>query len=846
MNDTAIKNFCVQACGTLTEQVRQRMADWDVRPGADPAAESVNGRLLSPREREQRTRLLEALAVEGEEALEDRAAYTWFNRLMAIRYMELNDRIPCGVRVLSADDGTFAPQILKDALQVDVEGIDRGEVLRLVQAADDEALFRYLLLAVCNSLAESMPGVFEAVGSEMELLLPKGLLREGSVVKSLVEDIPEDDWRQGVEIVGWMYQYYVSERKDEVFAGFKKGRKADASSIAPATQLFTPDWIVQYLAQNSLGRLWVRSHPGSPLPQQMPYFIPDDLGAEGELPPAQDVPAAGPADPEGIRVIDPACGSGHILVYAFRLLAAMYEEAGYARRDIPRLVLENNLTGCEIDPRAAQIASFALTMTACEWDPRYLGREGRPAPDVVCLRPAALDEGELEALPFLAERPALLDAMAHMGECGSLFAPGPGDMEALRRAREELGARAERGDLFAHASQEVVARMIENCEPLAREYDAVIVNPPYLGSRNMGCRLSGWLKAYYPRSFYDLYSAFIERSVSLSSPNGFVGVVAMQTWMFLSTFEKLRMQILSESRIVNCVHCGSQCFDLGQGEHTLVSVAAFVACRRVEKHYRFPAVRLVGIARDDKASMLKDSINSHLHPLMYSASLDVIEEIPGTPLAYWANRAIGNAFRKGESIDAFSDYTGAQNITANNEQFLRHFWEVSCCDIGPNARWAHYTKGGYYRKWFGNLDYVVDWSEQARRFYETNSSSNLLSQRYWFQEGITYTMLSQAGFSFRYMPEGCIFDKGGPGICKLGDRLNYSIAYLNSSVATAFFDILNPTLNLQTRDVKSIPVLMSEEMKDRIDLVADCCMMMSRDDWASSEEAFGFARNPLV
>lgn len=846
MNDTAIKNFCVGACRDLTEQVRQRMADWDIRPGADRSAESVNGRLLSPREREQRARLLDALANEGVKALADRAAYTWFNRLMAIRYMELNDRIPCGVRVLSANDGTFAPQIIKDALQVDVEGIDRAEVLRLVQAADDEALFRYLLLAVCNSLAESMPGIFEPLGSEMELLLPKGLLRDGSVVQRLVQDIPEDDWRQGVEIVGWMYQYYVSERKDEVFASFKKGKKAEADAIAPATQLFTPEWIVQYLTQNSLGRLWVQSHPGSPLPQQMPYFIPDDLGAEGEPSPAPATPAPTVASPEDIRVIDPACGSGHILVYAFRLLAAMYEEAGYGRRDIPRLILEKNLTGCEIDPRASQIASFALTMTALDWDSRYLRRDNRATPDIVCLQPATLDEGELEAMPYLAERKGLLDAMAHMGECGSLFAPEPEDLEALRRAEAELADRAQQGDLFAYPAQQAITRMLQNCAPLAREYDAVISNPPYLGSRNMGRYLSGWLKMHYPYSFYDLYSAFIERGISLASIDGFVGVVAMQTWMFLSTFEKLRARVLNESRIVNCIHCGSQCFDLGQGEHTLVSVSAFVACRRTEKHYAFPAVRLVGIARNGKASTLRESISSESHPLMYLASLDVIEEIPGMPLAYWANQATGDAFCKGKSIDSFSDYTGAQNITANNEQYLRYFWEVSRKETGPSARWVCYTKGGFFRKWFGNLDYVVDWSDRARHFYETNSSSNLLSERYWFQEGITYTMLSQSGFSFRYMPEGCVFDKGGPGICKLGDRLNYSLAYLNSSVATAFFDILNPTLNLQTRDVKSIPVLLSEKMKGRIDLLTDCCMKISKDDWASSEEAFGFARHPLV
>ena len=575
MNDTAIKNFCVEARRSLTEQVRQRMGEWDIFAGADRSAESVNGRLLSPREREQRARLLDALASEGEDALADRAAYTWFNRLMAIRYMELNDRIPCGVRVLSANDGTFVPQILKDALQVDVEGIDRAQVLRLVQAADDEALFRYLLLAVCNSLAESMPGIFEPLGSEMELLLPKGLLREGSVVQRLVQDIPEDDWRQGVEIVGWMYQYYVSERKDEVFASFKKGKKAEADAIAPATQLFTPEWIVQYLTQNSLGRLWVQSHPGSSLPQQMPYFVPDDLGAEGESLSALATPAPTVASPEDIRVIDPACGSGHILVYAFRLLAAMYEEAGYGRRDIPRLILEKNLTGCEIDLRAAQIASFALTMTALDWDSRYLRRDNRATPDIVCLQPATLDEGELEAMPYLAERKGLLDAMAHMGECGSLFAPEPEDLEALRRAEAELADRAQQGDLFAYPAQQAITRMLQNCAPLAREYSVVIANPPYMGSSNMDKWLADWTKKRYPDSKRDLCTCFIERGFTLAKSEGYSAMVTMQSWMFLGSFEALRGKLISEYSIAAMAHLGTRAFDAIGGEVVATTATVF-------------------------------------------------------------------------------------------------------------------------------------------------------------------------------------------------------------------------------------------------------------------------------
>ena len=428
MQDTAIKNFCIWARRELMAQVALQARRYGIREdGYDPAsADAIEGRPLSVDERRQRADLIHRLGPadapgyeEAYKGLIDQAAYTWFNRLIAIRFMELNDRLPSHVRMLSAADGAFRPQVLREALDVPIEGLDAAEVAALVAASDDEALFRCLFLAQCRELAACLPDVFEPVGAAMELLLPEGLLRQDSVVQRLVDDIPEEDWREGVEIVGWMYQYYVSERKDEVFASFKKGKKADAGAIAPATQLFTPDWIVRYLTENSLGRLWVQSRPESRLVEQMPYYIPDDLGVEdssasvvqSERTESKDLATI----PESITVIDPACGSGHILVYAFKLLAAMYEEAGHVRRDIPRLILQNNLTGCEIDPRAAQMASFALAMTACEWDSRFLRRADKVSANIVCLRPAEIDADELEEMPYLAERMALLDAMAHMG-----------------------------------------------------------------------------------------------------------------------------------------------------------------------------------------------------------------------------------------------------------------------------------------------------------------------------------------------------------------------------------------------------------------------------------------------
>lgn len=563
MNDSALKEFCIWARDELRSQVAQRLQLYGITvQGYEDASTNVIGaRVLTEDEIRQRKELIDKFLSGPEEgyeqryeALVERAAYTWFNRLAAIRYMEVNGLLPSGVRMLSASDGSFAPQVLRMAGDVDIAGVDRMQVARLVADGDDERLFRYLLLAQCAELADAMPDVFEPIGSAMELLLPDGLLRSGSVVERLVTAIPESDWKEGVEIVGWMYQYYNAQRKDEVFASFKKGKKAEVDAIAPATQLFTPHWIVRYLVENSLGRLWMRSHPDSSLVDSMPYYIPDDLstchfersGAE-----SRNLPLS----PESITVVDPACGSGHILTYCFDLLMKVYAEAGYTARDAVQSVLENNLSGIEIDPRAAELASFALAMKACEYDPRYLSRGTRTVPRVTCLVPVQVEQQELDAsMPYLADRAKLLDAMEHINECGSLFVPSPEDLAALDRASEELGRRLASGDLLAYALNVAVGQMKANCESLARSYDVVVANPPYMGSSNMDKWLADWTKRNYPDSKRDLCTCFIERGFTLANLHGYSAMVTMESWMFLGSYEKLRERILKEKSIAALVY----------------------------------------------------------------------------------------------------------------------------------------------------------------------------------------------------------------------------------------------------------------------------------------------------
>ena len=873
MQDTAIKNFCIWARRELMAQVTLQAMRYGIREdGYEPAvADAIEGRPLTIDERRQRADLIRRLGPvdasgykEVYENLVDQAAYTWFNRLIAIRFMELNDRLPSHVRVLSAEDGAFRPQVLREALDVSIEGLDVAQVSELLRASDDEALFRCLFLAQCRELSACLPDVFEPVGAAMELLLPEGLLRQGGVVQRLVDDIPEDDWREGVEIVGWMYQYYVSERKDEVFASFKKGSKADAASIAPATQLFTPDWIVRYLAENSLGRLWMQAHPDSRLTDQMPYYILDDLGMEAAASDSGTHSVGGdlgrpsqPAmSPESIKVIDPACGSGHILVYAFKLLAAMYEEAGHVRRDIPRLILQNNLTGCEIDPRAAQMASFALAMTACEWDSRFLRRADKVSANVVCLRPVEIDAEELEEMPYLAERTELLDAMAHMGECGSLFVPQAADVAALNRADDELDAREAGGDLLAYRPHAAVIQMLVNCAPLAETYDAVIANPPYMGSSNMDKWLANWTKKHYPDSKRDLCTCFIERCRSLGKPGGYSATVTSCTWMFISSFEALRERLVEENTIISMLHTA------GPNNHPDVfdANAAMVLAHNRISEWEGSYLKLDKLGLAVKEGMLLEAIANPNCGWFYRRSTDAFKSIPGTPIAYWASDAFRRAFSDSEPLCAFGTFSKGI-VTADNDRFLRLWWEccssridfnVACSDQACESRceWFPYNKGGGYRKWFGNEEYAIDWANDGWEVLHPAEGETRHPQGYEdrlkFKPIISWSSVSSSRPSFR-LKRNQLCDSAGQFLFVESQEQTMSLlAFCNSSIAESYLSLLAPTMNYTSGDVGNIPVLQGVLDAGEPGSISAKMIQLAKNDWDSAETSWSFVRHPLV
>ena len=835
MNDTAIKNYCIWARNELIAGVEARMRLYGVAEGAEPAgAAAVGGRALSPEETGWRDALLRAGAEEGFARLRDRAAYTWFNRIAAVRYMEVHDFLPSRVRMFTrpAADGSWelGSQAADEALDVEIAGADPARIAELKQAGEDGPLFRYLFLAQCAELSGCMPGVFQPVDACMALLLPANLMDADGVIGRMVGDIPEEDWRN-VQVLGWMYQYYNSEVKDAFFAS---RAKEAPDTIGPATQLFTPDWIVRYMVQNSLGRLWMLNNPGSPLRGEMEYYIEPDEAHE------DFIQISGPED---ISLCDPACGSGHILVYAFELLAKMYLERGYREREIPGLVLSKNLHGMEIDPRAAQIARLALAMCARGLDRRFFGR-GVQA-DIAVLAPVALGEGDVPHGSALEKRKDLLDALAHLDEAGSLLAPGEGDLAAIREAMALAGD----GGLFGSSSRERLQRALETCEVLFRRHDCVVANPPYMGSSSFGPFMSGWVKRNYPDVKSDLCTCFIERGFSLAKDRGYAAMITMQSWMFLGSFEKMRSLLIGSKSILSMLHLGPRAFDAIGGE--VVNVTADVvyngraAC---EGAY----VRLVDInGSEAKRQKALEAIGDPGCGRFYRRDAETFKRIPGTPIAYWASDALLSAFSKGLKLsECLIAKQGMK--TADNDTFLRQWFEVSrskesCWSLSPDrAKWVPYLKGGEFRKWFGNNSYVINWENDGEKL-KSFPKAVLRNIKYSFRENLTWSVISSGCPAFRYTPRGFMFDGTGSCLFDNGSKSGPFVqGFLNSNIGRHFATLMSPTLTFEIGQISNYPIIPDGIQSPNVEELALSNRGLAERDWDSFETSWNFKRSPLI
>ncbi len=699
-------------------------------------------------------------------------------------------------------------------------------VAELKQAGEDGPLFRYLFLAQCAELSGCLPGVFQPVDACMALLLPANLMDPDGVIGRMVGDIDEADWAD-VQVLGWMYQYYNSEVKDAFFAS---KAKETPDTIGPATQLFTPDWIVRYMVQNSLGRLWMLNNPASPLRGEMEYYIEPDSGHE------DFIRIAGPED---ISLCDPACGSGHILVYAFELLAKMYLERGYREREIPGLVLSKNLHGMEIDPRAAQIARLALAMCARGLDRRFFGR-GVQA-DITVLAPVALGEGDVPQGSALEKKKDLVDALAHLDEVGSLLAPVEGDLAAIREAVALAGD----GGLFGSSSKEKLRRALSTCETLARRHDCVVANPPYMGSSSFGPFMSRWVKKNYPDVKSDLCTCFIERGFNLAKDRGYAAMITMQSWMFLGSFEKMRSSLIGSKSILSMLHLGPRAFDAIGGE--VVNVTADVvyngraAC---EGAY----VRLVDInGSEAKRQKALEAIKNPDCGWFYRRDAETFRQIPGAPIAYWASDALLGAFRVGTPLGECSKLcTGLQ--TGDNDLFVRYWWEPSrdneITSRGSWPKWAPLNKGGNYRKWYGNTDNTLFWENNGEAV-RSHRSSVIRNPKYYGQFGLTWGTLTVGPLSMRFVDYpsiptdvGCMVYENDE--CKLWSLLGL----LNSSVSGLFLQLISPGLHYTVGPTSQLPVFNFDQGQP-VEL-AKRNTELSRLDWDSFETSWDFKRNPLV
>ena len=851
MDKNAIKKFAVWARNELLARVQQKALQYGVSETetGDPDAEQVNGRLLSAREIEQRGELIRKIRRDGFEQAMEEAAYTWFNRFCAL-YMEVNSVLPSHVRVFTDEAGAFKPQILTEAIHLELDGLDRNEVYRLKEADRTEELYKYLLITQCNALGAVLPGMFTRIEDYTELLFPENLLREGSVAEQLVSAIPEEDWTDQVQIIGWLYQYYNTEPKDRVFANLKKNIKIGKDDIPAATQLFTPDWIVRYMVENSLGRLWIEGHPDDDLKANWKYYLEEaqqEPEVEAQLAEIRKEYAA--LEPKDIKVIDPCMGSGHILVYLFDVLMQIYLTRGYNARDAVRSILENNLHGVDIDPRAYQLAYFSVMMKAMQYDRRFLDRHISPN----------LCHTQKVRLMFVQNLPkndsivTMLDDCKLAEQMGSLLIPGGYSVDALKEFYHSSGVDEIIGQygIYEEENLKAVLEIARRNNILAQKYHVVVTNPPYMGSSNMNAQLSEFVKKYYPDSKADLYAVFMERCLKLADKNAFVAMITQHSWMFLSSFEKLRAK-LQLVDTVNMAHLGIGTFeDLNS---KVVQSVAFILRNCSIGNYcgiydRLFEKRGLQESNEDKQKWLITGKHRFIVKQQY------FSKIPGSPVAYWASE---NVYRSYEYPPIGNTIVPRHGLaTSDNNRFLKLWFEI---DIGKGSliercdyskKWFPMNKGGNFRKWYGNLEWVINYENDGREIksYATqlykSASRTIQNTQFYFLEGITWSALTSGALSFRWSDVGAIFGSGAHcAFAPDSDTLLYGLALLNGKVSASYLSIVSPTLNTNVDDIRATPFI-EKEKATVVGIVRDC-IFSSRTDWDSFETSWDFQRHPLI
>lgn len=783
----------------------------------------------------------------------DKVAYTWFNRLIAVRYMEVNDLLPSRTRALSSADGRAEPQIVTSPFDavLDYTPAEQQQIVTLKNDNKLDEVFRLLFLKQCAALGDCLPRLFEQVDDYMPLLLALSFTDKDGVVCHLVNDIPESDWLEednkggAVQIVGWLYQYYNTEPKEQVFANLKKNIKISAENIPAATQLFTPDWIVRYMVENSLGRLWSEGHPDFDKSGWKYYLdeAPQEPQVAQQLAELRKGYAA--LTPEDIRCIDPCMGSGHILAYLFDVLMQIYRSAGYGDRDAAASIVEHNLYGLDIDDRAAQMAYFVVMMKGCQYDSRFLRRHLNP--HVYAIQ----ESGKLttDALGRLGKQEstarALLDGFKNAKEYGSILQPKVtlAELDALQEQLREVDGASDMGSLtdqlVAGQIVNVLYPLIEQARMLVQKYDVVVTNPPYMGSSGMNARLSDYVKKVYPDSKSDLFAVFIERCAQMDKRGGYQAMITQHAWMFLSSFEKLRAK-LQLIDTVNMAHLGARGFDEIGGE--VVQTTSFVMRSSHTKGYKGTYCRLIdGDSEKAKADMFVSGQDR------YVAEQDNFSKIPGSPVAYWVEKQVFTCFEQGIKFGQLANpRVGMQ--TSNNDKYLRLWHEVSYCEFVDTGskKWIKYIKGGPFRRWYGNLDYVV-WYNGTPSFILKQKNARVLPESELELLKCTWTDLSTYKYSCRMAPTDAFHDISGHCFYPRSIEEAYTLlAYSNTRVFQYFIDMINSSMHFQVGDVARVPVMPEIIETRHIRELAEANILLSKSDWDSFETSWDFKRHPLV
>ena len=837
MDKNAIKKYAVWARTELITRVSQRAEKYDITAEADVNASSVNGVLLSDAEIKQRKALIEQVKQKGFDQVMEEVAYTWFNRFIALRFMEVNGYLPSHIRVFTDDNNNFKPQILAEAIHLELDGLDMDKVYEMKNNNENDELYKYLIIIQCNELSKILPGMFQKISDYTELLFPDNILREGSVIEQMVAAIPENDWTDQVQIIGWMYQYYIVEPKDELINARKQYKDKDIPFV---TQLFTSDWIVRFIVENSLGRLWADGHKCEGLISKWQYYVDDST--DKKLLPENIMSDITKLTPEDIKCIDPCAGSGHIIAYGFDVMMQIYKDYGYSEREAASLIVQKNIYGLDIDKRASQLAYFTIMMKACQYDRRFLSKGIQPEvyciPDSNIIDKQLIDYFEAGDSRLSNSFDLLVSQMNNASIYGSVIEIHDVDFELLEN---RLGEIKKDISLYTDAVIKEIEPFIKAAKLLSRKYDVVFTNPPYMATKYMPDVLKEYVSAKYPDYKADLFSAFIVRSSEMCLSHGYLGFLTPYVWMFIQSYEKLRQYIYEHMTFSSLVQLEYNAF-----ESACVPVAAFTL-RNYATDTPFGCIKLSDFRGIDvQAPKTIEAIKNPECGYRYLANQKDFLKIPGAPVAYWIGERLIDAFENGISVDDISDFTGSQNITADNSKYLRMFWEVNYNEIGKGRHWAYYAKGGEYRKWFGNIQLVVDISNEAVQYYKNCKTANYLNDKYWFQEGITYSAITSSGTGFRYYEPVGGFDKGGATICYLGENLKYVLGVLNSNIAEFVLQVMNPTINLQVKDIKAMPIIIDDNYRQDVENIVTENIEISKEDWDSYEVSYGFRKSPLI